>query len=115
MGYQESYITTKKQTDFDMLVKCVKSKGKQYYDDIYIMPVEIITFNKNHCNFKRGDKAIYVVGERYYQSHFFDKTVEGVSVVCNIYFTEDVDPVGVWKDATPNEDLIVEHRPFIFD
>lgn len=115
MGYQESYVTTKKQVDFDKLVECIKSKGEQYYNDIFTYPVEIITFKKNHCDFKKGDKAVYIVGERYYQSHFFDITVDNVPVNCRIYFTEDINPVGIWKDATSDSKFIVEHQPFIFD
>lgn len=115
MRYQESYVTTKKQKDFNQLVECIKSKGKQYYDDIFTCPVEIITFNKNHCGFKKGDKAVYIVGERYYQSHFFDETVDNIPVDCKIRFTEEVNPVGIWQDATPDSKFIVEHRLFIFD
>ncbi len=51
-----------------------------------------------------------MIGERYYQSHLIDEF--NVPIECNIIFTEYVDPVGIWEDATPNGEYIVDHQPF---
>lgn len=37
MGYQESYVTTKKQNDFDGLIKYIQSVGKPTMRDIGVI------------------------------------------------------------------------------
>ena len=43
MGYQESYVTTKNEKDFDKLCDYIKSVGSGVYDTYSAKPVEIIT------------------------------------------------------------------------
>lgn len=109
MGYQESYIKPRKQKDFEKLKDYIKEISN-ILDSGGVFPVGIITFNEDREPFIKGDKVIYVIGERYYQSHLIDEF--NIPIECNIIFTEYVDPVGIWEDATPNGEYIVDHQPF---
>jgi hypothetical protein len=101
MGYQESYVYPKKQEDFEKLVDFIKEKGENYS---LATAVAIIEFTKNHYPFKKGDKAVYYVGERFSQSNIYakERILHGCDISCNIRYTEDVAPCGIWEDATPN-------------
>lgn len=83
MGYQESYVRMKDSKDFDKLVELIRKCGKD--DFMMATPVEIITLLKpiqgdlsEQCSpnekfsFDKGEKFIYVVGERSHQSRSYD-------------------------------------------
>ena len=133
MGYQESYVTSNNKERFERLLKKIQSIGEEYYDSYGTWPVEIITFLKEHDNFRKGQQAIYFVGERYLQNEFggrligyVDEIFEGLSddQIDNLieeemsykiikYYTEDVDPEGIWEDA--GAPLFTIHEKFEFD
>ena len=104
MGYQESYIWTDKR-HFDDLVKSFVEEEKYFAG-----PVEILTFTTNHKPFKKGQKVVYVTGERYPQSHWFEMLIPGFKHRSKILFTEEVNPIGIWPDAGKVTDVI--HKPF---
>lgn len=122
MGYQESYVTTKKKKDFEGLRDYIKSVGQDVYDTYGARPVEIITLDN-------GRKYIYFVGERYLQSNTArilgyisddenfnseDKKLkmwEWLKKI-NIIFTEDMTPEGIWEDA--GEPVTAKHEKFEF-
>ena len=142
MGYQESYLTIRydkrfTKQRFEKLVNRVKELGYEYYNKYGTYPVEIITFNKANCWFKKGQKAIYFVGDRFLQrdvTHILRygnpddypdemfKTNEDLELIlwdefkkCDEYyaqiiFTEYVDAEGVWEDA--GKPLYVTHEKF---
>lgn len=64
MGYQESYITTKKTEDFATLVKAIQEVGADYYREAGARPVEIIYVPRDKRSY------IYFAGERYVQRDF---------------------------------------------
>lgn len=122
MGYQESYVTTKSEKDFDKLCEYIKSVGNKVYDAYSARPVEIITM-------KNGKKYLYFVGERFIQSNkarilgyvaddenynsedrkvkmweWLDKIV--------VIFTEEISPIGIWEDA--GQPVTAKHEEFIF-
>lgn len=113
MGYQESYLFPTSKKNFDALVNKIKVKGYNYYDEFWAYPVEIIEFNQNHAPFKKGDKVIYLSGERYPQSHYKEHFLEDIDIDCRVIFTEYVNPVGIWKDA--GDDSHVTHNEFKFE
>lgn len=113
MGYQETYIKPVNQNDFNKLKECIE-KLRNELNGAGVFPVEEIIFNANRKPFKKGDKAIYLVGERYYQTHIkqeFDVNVADFDVI----FTEEVNPKGIWQDSTPNDKYIVTHQPLFID
>jgi hypothetical protein len=84
MGHQESFLYCK---DFDYLVSKIKSLGKNYFDDRDLNVVEIVTLDKNlkmhpdyavdfprglKKNFKKGDRFIWITGQRQYQRRLYD-------------------------------------------
>jgi hypothetical protein len=85
MGYQESYVTTKKASDFNKMVDYFK-KTKLWsdpHDNVNL--VSIITLDEEitgdyfyMCHpditykFSKGSKFLYFVGERYEQKCFID-------------------------------------------
>lgn len=105
MGYQESYIKMKDSKDFERLVEVIRRSGKKKFE--WTTPVRIITllkpikvnlwfmgYPKVNVKFEKGEKFIYVVGERHGQrcpSYFFEycKNVDR-NIIDNleIYFTE---------------------------
>ena len=133
MGYQESYVTTKKQKDFEGLVKYIQSVGKTYYEGYWCNPVEVITFTDNkssHPKLKKGYKAIYFTGERYPQSNkarilgymsddenYNNKQrkldmwdwLDKIEVI----FTEDVEPSYIWGEDSIEKTAIHERFEFI--
>ena len=133
MGYQESYVTSNNKEHFEKLLKKIQSMGKDYYDEYGTWPVEIITFLKEHTNFRKGQQAIYFVGERYLQNElggrligYVDEVFEDLSedeiddlieeeMSYNIikHYTEDVNPKGIWEDA--GAPLFTVHEKFEFD
>lgn len=133
MGYQESYVTSNNKEHFEKLLKKIQSMGKDYYDEYGTWPVEIITFLKEHTNFRKGQQAIYFVGERYLQNElggrligYVDEVFEDLSedeiddlieeeMSYNIikHYTEDVNPKGIWEDA--GAPLFTVHEEFKFD
>lgn len=118
MGYQESYMIKKFDVDFEEIVSNIKSLGEQYYNDIGAYPACILTFKKKHDIFKKGDKVIYFVGERYPQDHYYEANegiASGFSDKCDIVFTEYVDPRGIWPDATPDNKFCVKIEDFKFN
>lgn len=60
MGYQESYIWSSKK-NFNKLLQSFVD-GEKYWTQ----PVEVLTFIKDHKPFKKGQKVVYVTGERYH-------------------------------------------------
>ena len=133
MGYQESYVTSNNKEHFERLLKKIQSMGEEYYDSYGTWPVEIITFLKEHDNFRKGQQAIYFVGERYLQNElggrligYVDEIFEGLSddQIDDLikekksykiikHYTEDVDPEGIWEDA--GVPLFTIHEKFEFD
>ena len=132
MGYQESYVTSNNKEHFERLLKKIQSMGKEYYDSYRTWPVEIITFLKEHNNFRKGQQAIYFVGERYLQreyggligytddifEEFSENEINNRINEINSYkiirhYTEDVDPEGIWEDA--GAPLFTIHEKFDFD
>lgn len=133
MGYQESYLTTKKQKDFEGLVNYIKSIGNDFYERYCANPVEIITFTDNssmHKKLKKGYNAIYFTGERYPQSnkarilgYMADdddynseeqklKMWEWLDKI-EIIFTEEVNPNAIWGENGVYRTAI--HDEFKFD
>lgn len=111
MGYQESYIWTDKK-HFNELVESFVDEDKYFAG-----PVEILTFIKNHKPFKKGQKVVYVAGERYPQSHWLENLIPNFRHRSEILFTEEVDPVGIWPDAGDvtdviHEDFPIKNKPF---
>lgn len=122
MGYQESYVTTKNQTDFDKLCEYIKSVGNNVYDAYSAKPVEIITM-------ENGKKYLYFVGERFMQSNKArilgyvaddenynseDRKVkmwEWLDKI-DVIFTEEISPIGIWEDA--GQPVTAKHEEFIF-
>lgn len=132
MGYQESYVTSNNKKHFERLLKKIQSMGEEYYDSYGTWPVEIITFLKEHDNFRKGQQAIYFVGERYpqreygvligYANEIFEELSENEinnkideinSYKIIRHYTEDVDPEGIWEDA--GVPLFAIHEKFEFD
>lgn len=66
MGYQESYLTTTNQNDFNVLIDYVKNLGKEYFEERDVKFVVVITLKKDII-FPKGTQFIYLVGDRYYQ------------------------------------------------
>ena len=119
MGYQESYVTANNKKDFLRIVKRIQELGHGFYDSYGTYPVEIITFNEYHDYFRKGQQAIYFVGERYLQNELggrllgytdefyedmsdeeMDKHIEEeLSFHLIKYYTEDIDASGIWEDA----------------
>lgn len=84
MGCQESYFTaTKKLRDrcytsdnerLEEMIKIIRSNGKDAYDYIGCMPVEIITLGEDVTTFngntwRKGSKFIYFCGKRFPQRY----------------------------------------------
>lgn len=132
MGYQESYVTSNNKEHFERLLKKIQSMRKDYYDSYGAWPVEIITFLKEHDNFRKGQQAIYFVGERYPQREYSvligytdegfenlseNKIIEQINEINSYkiirHYTEDVDPSGIWEDA--GVPLFTIHEKFDFD
>ena len=137
MGYQESYLTASTEKRFQKIVNRIKEVGYDYYDLYGTYPVEIITFNRNHNWFNKGQKAVYFIGERYLQDQIYrllgSANLDNITVeMCEdnpyleydiwkelgkydkyhakVFFTEQVLPEGIWKDA--GEPLYVTHEQF---
>ena len=137
MGYQESYLTASTAKRFKKIVDRIQKLGRPYYEKYGTIPVEIITFNKGNEWFKKGQKAIYFVGERYLQrepllilryatdddfygidiENDYDAWIkwnkefeEGEKYHAEIIFTEYVNPEGIWEDA--GKPLYVTHEEF---
>ena len=133
MGYQESYVTTKKQKDFEGLVKYIQSVGEAYYEGYWCNPVEIITFTDNkslHPKLKKGYKAIYFTGERYPQSNKarilgymsddenYNSDKQKLAMwewldKINVIFTEDVEPSYIWGENGVEKTAVHEKFEFI--
>lgn len=101
MGYQESYVTTGRQSDFDKMVNLIKELGSSWFEGIGVMPVGIITLTKKlevnlanmckphiNCIFSEGTRFMYFAGDRNGQRNpqqlFGERFVEGTE----IFFTE---------------------------
>ena len=122
MGYQESYVTTKKEKDFDKLCDYIKSVGSDVYDTYSARPVEIITM-------ENGKKYLYFVGERFIQNNKArilgyvsddndfnsedrkKKMWEWLDKIL-VIFTEEMSPIGIWEDA--GQPVTAKHEEFIF-
>lgn len=115
MGYQESYFVPKKEIYFEDICDEIKEKGKEYFEQMFCYPVEIITFTKNHAPFRKGQKAIYFTGERYPQRHYTEEIIPKNWDKCHVYFTEEVNPTGVWPDATDGNEYDVVMERFSFN
>ena len=137
MGYQESYVTTKKAEDFDKLCNYFKSNKLWIEDEGPINPVEIITLlqpvsgnyeymdgtlNRTY-KYPAGSRFLYFVGERYYQSdiyRLFDleilqpgkKDMVWIKNV-QIIFTEDFPSDAIFGENGLNP--IATHELFVFD
>lgn len=122
MGYQESYVTTKNEADFDRLCEYIKSVGSDVYDTYSARPVEIITM-------ENGRKYLYFVGERFMQRNTArilgyvaddenynseDRKVKMWEWLDKIIviFTEEISPIGIWEDA--GQPVTAKHEEFIF-
>lgn len=132
MGYQESYVTAKTKQQFNMIVNRIRALGEEFYTQHGTYPVEIITFNEDLDVFQKGQKAIYFTGERYLQNGlgerllgYTDEFFEGMTeteICMHIedeekyglvkYFTEEIEPSGIWEDA--GKPLKVTHEKFSF-
>lgn len=130
MGYQESYVTASTEKRFNKIVTRIKELGKDFYDSYGTYLVEIITFDKSHYPFKKGQKVIYFVGERYLQNEIgcrllgytneFFKNMDDHKMFKHLdefekyhlekYYTEDVEPKGIWEHAGVM--VTVKHESF---
>ncbi len=137
MGYQESYLTASTEKRFNKILNRIRELGHDYYKSYGTIPVEIITFNKGNEFFKKGQKAVYFVGERFLQREvrhllryghpddFADEMWDTDPDIeyklwkefdeCDKYhaqiiFTEYVDAEGIWEDA--GKPLYVTHEKF---
>lgn len=123
MGYQESYVTTKKKEDFAALCEYIRSVGKDYYNGYGAMPVDIIRE-------QNGQQWIYFVGERYIQSNKarilgfmaddddFNSEEKKLAMwdwleKVRVVFTEEKSPEGIWKDA--GKPVTATHEEFLFE
>ena len=105
MGYQESYIWSSKK-NFNKLLQSFVD-GEKYWTQ----PVEVLTFIKDHKPFKKGQKVVYVTGERYPQSHWKKMLIPDFQHPSYILFTEEVEAKGIWPDAGEVTDVIHEDFP----
>jgi len=126
MGYQETYLRVKNAKFFDAIVSAINSTGEEYYDDRGFSPVVIFTFIKDHKPFKKGEKAIYFVGDRgcqrcpgdligsEYPTLRSDDTVNLLpdDDICEAIFTEEVNSKGIFEDSGKVTDVIVEEFKF---
>lgn len=142
MGYQESYVTTSSKKRFQKIVDRIREVGKEHYHSYGVYPVEIITFHKSNDFFKKGQKAVYFVGERWIQrtpsnvlklgfdndfrdidlgedikaqAKFIMEMNELEKYHVQIIFTEYVDAEGIWKDAGEIDLSYVTHEPFLWE
>jgi len=133
MGYQETYVITKKQKDFEGLVKYIQSVGVDYYSSYGAMPVQIIKFTDNtsmHQKLKKGYKAIYFTGERFIQNNKarilgfmsddedYNSEQRKLSMwewleKINVVFTEEVNSDFIWGEN--GADMTAIHEEFKFD
>jgi len=128
MGYQESYITI--NGNVDELISIIQKLGKNHFDYRNIMPVDIITLQQDisgDCDmmcrpeqkykYNKGDKFIYVIGERSGQrsvsSMFGEYGIENCGRNKNdieIYFTECFP-----SDRIFREEGFATHEEFVWD
>ncbi|OWZ84383.1 hypothetical protein [Natranaerobius trueperi] len=109
MGYQETYVKMKKSEDFNKLLKVIKKNGKNSFKTAE--PVRIITIKEGFAGrqfiqrygelsekyfcFDKGEKFLYVVGERGSQicsDRFFEyceDVPEDILKNIEFYFTEN--------------------------
>jgi len=130
MGYQESYIRMKDKNDFDKLVDAIKINGESSFD--CGTPVEIITLNKpidgdlswmckpnKKYHFSKGEKFVYVVGERYNQRNaenlFENCKIKPLNLYDNIeiYFTECFPSDDIFENN--DETHMATHEEFKWD
>lgn len=126
MGYQETFLRIKSTKFFDACIDAINSTGKEYYEDFF-QPVVIFTFTKDHKPFKKGEKAIYFVGDRSGQRSVSDllgctgdpEIIDECNDllgfkdgICEAIFTEEVNPKGIFADSGKVTD--VEAEPFEF-
>ena len=127
MGYQEGYLMTRNDSDFEKIKERIQNLGEDFYEWIFTKPVCVIEFTKNHGDIKKGQKAFYFVGDRGYFAqksvfgldHDTDKYREFIQSLedkCGIIATEEVNPKGIWEDSTPEgyEYCVIKHE-FVFD
>lgn len=123
MGYQESYVKTRENKDFDKLVKHIKNLGEDYYNNIFCDPVEIITLNKEikgnldmmcqpetEYQFDKGEKFVYFSGERHAQRNV--NTLVGGKKL-------DYDVEMYYTECFPSEEIFnssgyAQHEEFTF-
>ncbi len=122
MGYQESYVTTKNKADFTALCEYIRNVGEKFYEDYGAKPVETIIE-------QNGKQWIYFVGERFiqrnpanllgyvcdddeYNSQKIQKKMQKWIDKVVIVFTEDKNPVGIWKNA--GDPITAKHEAFTF-
>jgi hypothetical protein len=121
MGYQESYIKMTNKKDFDQLVNVIKTNGKEAFD--MNPPVEIITLQKTidtECGrFKKGEKFIYVVGERHGQRNslnFFEYCKDVPKEIVNnlnMFFTEYFPSEDIFENNETTK--LALHEPFLWE
>lgn len=80
MAFQEAFVSTYDQADFDRLVKRIVDTGEAYYNKFACIPLSLLTFEEDTEIFKKGDRAIYFAGESFilerdYSVIGYDRTV----------------------------------------
>jgi len=121
MGYQESYIKTNSAKNFTKLINTIKLNTKTSFN--MHIPVEIITLLKSidtdYGKFKKGEKFIYVVGERHGQrnsNNFFEYCDNVPEVLFNnleIYFTESFPSEDIFKNNEMTK--LALHEEFVWE
>lgn len=80
MAYQEAYVSTYAQSDFDRLLKRIFDTGESYYKKFGCIPLELVTFQEDNDIFHKGDRAVYFAGESFilerdYSVIGYDRTI----------------------------------------
>lgn len=121
MGYQESYVKMEDKSNFGELIKIIQDNGENAFD--MSPPVEIITLlksiNTEQGRFKKGERFVYVIGERSGQRNsfaFFEyckdvpkEIIDGLEIYFTEYFPSD--------DIFENNDKtkIALHEEFVWE
>lgn len=94
MGYQESWLTSKKAEEFDGMVEAMRGLGREYWADKFVSLVAIVTLKEDVSeDFPAGKKLIYVTGERQYQRDPSGRELLGEALPAggvSVLFTENV-------------------------
>lgn len=116
MGYQESYVKMKNNEDFDKLLIVLKELGKDFFISNGVEPVRVITLKKplninvndEIYNFQKGEKFIYIIGERFSQKNSVNLLNGNLKEDIEIYFTEYFPSKDIFENNGNNDFAIHE-------